>query len=253
MAGTSASGGSYEHRGPPRRSLRRVVKGQISRVPIVGSSLIRLAEAVFSRRRIPFFTSAQYWEDVYAQGGHSGEGSYNEPAEFKASFLNQFVRDRSIESIIESGSGDGAQLRRANYPRYIGVDVSHTAIKLCRKIFADDKTKIFFLANETPDTLRCAELALSLDVVYHLVEDDVYNSYMNRLFESATRFVVIYGWDVDRDSPKEKSHVRHRAFVKWAREHAKHWALASVVTNRDPRRRRGVDFANFYVFQFVEQ
>ena len=37
-----------------------------------------------------------------------------------------------------------------------------------------------------------AELALSLDVIYHLVEDTVYESYMGQLFDSATKYVIVY-------------------------------------------------------------
>jgi hypothetical protein len=34
-----------------------------------------------------------------------------------------------------------------------------------------------------------AELGLSLEVIFHLVEDDVFDVYMRHLFASATRFV----------------------------------------------------------------
>jgi hypothetical protein len=62
-----------------------------------------------------FVTSAQYWEDWYASGGDSGSRSYNEPAEFKAAFLNAFVRENAARRVIEWGCGDGAQLARADY------------------------------------------------------------------------------------------------------------------------------------------
>ena len=86
---------------------------------------------------------------------------------------------------------------------------------MCRQIFANDRGKKFFLLDEIPAVAQSAECALSLDVIYHLIEDDIYVSYMKRLFASATRFVVIYAWNVDQDSPISGGHVRHRAFLKW--------------------------------------
>jgi hypothetical protein len=64
-------------------------------------------------------------------GGTSGPDSYNASAEAKAAFLNEFVRARDVRSVIEFGCSDGNQLSLADYPSYIGLDVSRTAIELC--------------------------------------------------------------------------------------------------------------------------
>lgn len=53
-----------------------------------------------------FKNSADYWERRYLSGGTSGSGSYNRLAEFKAEFLNEFVRENNVETVIEFGSGD---------------------------------------------------------------------------------------------------------------------------------------------------
>ena len=70
------------------------------------------------------FQSSAYWQERYRQGSNSGPGSYGRLALFKAEIVNRFVRDHNIADIIEFGSGDGAQLTLADYPRYVGVDVS---------------------------------------------------------------------------------------------------------------------------------
>jgi len=130
------------------------------------------------RQRIGFRGSAQYWERNYACGGTSGPGSYGALAEGKAAFLNAFVDEHGVGSVIEFGCGDGHQLSLARYPRYVGVDVSRTAIGLCRRQFAHDGTKSFFLYDDACFVDRAglftAELALSLDVIYHLTEDEVF-------------------------------------------------------------------------------
>ena len=145
-------------------------------------------------RRFAFTGSGDYWEARYAAGGNSGDGSYGRLARFKAEFLNQFVREHGIQSVLELGCGDGSQLALANYPSYLGIDLSATAVQQCRQRFAADATKEFVVHDplRTPSLGRSAQLALSLDVVYHLVEDDVFEAYMRCLFGAATEHVVMY-------------------------------------------------------------
>ena len=47
--------------------------------------------------------------------------------------------------MVEFGCGDGNQLSLAQYPRYVGLDVSRTAIGLCQRRFAKDPAKSRFL------------------------------------------------------------------------------------------------------------
>ena len=194
-----------------------------------------------------FKGSAAYWDTRYKAGGNSGAGSYNRLAEFKAEFLNGFVAQHSIISVVEFGSGDGAQLKLAKYPSYVGVDISPTAVKAALTMFADDRTKAFRLATEYD--LPASQLSLSLDVIYHLVEDDVFDGYMRQLFASATQYVIIYASNEDKawSSP----HVRHRAFTTWVDANAGNWKLIHREPNRYPYDETDVDhtsFADFFVF-----
>lgn len=133
--------------------------------------------------------SAKYWEKRYVDGRNSGYGSYGYFAEFKAEIINSFVKDNNIQTVIEFGCGDGNQLRLSEYPNYTGFDVSATAIKLCRSLFKNDGTKRFFMMDEYHHHM--AELVLSLDVIYHLIEDRVFEDYMQRLFEASSKYVII--------------------------------------------------------------
>jgi SAM-dependent methyltransferase len=217
------------------------LKEAIGAVPVVGPCLRHLKSTIFRNRSIPFKTSGQYWEDLYASGGNSGSGSYDRSARYKAALLNAFIKDHNVKSVLEWGCGDGNQLRLATYPAYVGVDVSGTAISMCRQIFARDLTKSFFLVGEIPEQFQHAECTLSLDVVYHLVEDDVYHAYMERLFASATRFVIIYAWSVEEDGPTDGGHVRHRAVLKWVARNVDGWILWKIVGNDN--------YPHFYIFR----
>jgi SAM-dependent methyltransferase len=182
--------------------------------------------------RLRFRNSQDYWERRYAQGGNSGSGSYGELAKFKAEVLNHFLLTHRINSVIEFGCGDGNQLSMVNYRQYIGVDVSQTALNLCRARFAGDPTKTFLLSEQYGG--QTAECAISLDVLYHLVEDQVFAGYMRNLFSSASRFVIIYTSNV---LPHEleirnsliSGHVRHRYVTGYVAENYSLWKLAERI------------------------
>jgi hypothetical protein len=195
----------------------------------------RFANKVVNRNfKRKFSNSALYWEHRYANEGNSGMGSYGDLAIYKAKILNQFVADNGIETVIEFGCGDGHQLGLMKFPSYVGLDVSVTAIEKCSALFKDDATKSFFMYNQTGfiDYLHffTAELAISLDVIYHLVEDEVYEYYMDQLFAAASKFVIIYAWD---EEGEKKGHVRHRKFSTWIADKKKDWSLLQKIDNKE--------------------
>jgi SAM-dependent methyltransferase len=189
--------------------------------------------------------SASYWEQRYATGGNSGHGSYGKYAEFKAEFLNHFVAEHRIQSVVEFGCGDGNQLSLAVYPLYTGIDVSPTAIDLCSKRFQRDHSKSFFLAGANPPVQ--ADLSISLDVTYHLIEDEAFSRYMTDLFGPALRFVIIYSSDPETGS-RPDLHVRHRPISKYVAEHFPGWRLTSRTNNPYPKHPTE-NFAEFMVFE----
>lgn len=221
------------------------IRDALLAVPVLGD-VARRAKRTARARAFP--GSGNYWERRYQQGETSGAGSYGRLAEFKAEVLNAFVAEHHITSVLELGSGDGAQLQLADYPRYTGVDVAQTCIDQCRGTFASDTTKTFVHNNDLA-TVEPHDLALSLDVVYHLVEDQVFEKYMTDLFRLASRNVIVYASNVDKP---HAAHVRHRRFTDWVDRHATDWALIETIPNRYPaapgEETDDTSFADFYVF-----
>lgn len=201
------------------------------------------------RKPIP---SNRFWEKRYLEGGNSGPGSYGRLAEFKAEVINRFVVTHQIVSVIEFGCGDGHQLCLATYQRYIGIDVSESAINRCRDLFKADVTKRFSNLNEYSG--EKADLALSLDVIYHLVEDDVFVRYMNTLFLAAERYVIIYSSDKDHDIATPVTYIRHRKFTQWINENILDWVLIEHVPNPYPLQDdvTSESFADFYIYQNLQ-
>jgi SAM-dependent methyltransferase len=154
-----------------------------------------------------FGGSSAYWRKRYQYGGDSGSGSGGAAAAYKAGVLNEFVARERVTSVLEFGCGDGRQLALANYPSYLGLDISEDAVQRCRALFRDDPTKRFALLGTDKER---ADLALSLDVIFHLVEDEVYRDHLDRLFGAAERFVIIYSSN-SAGSARTLKHVRHRA------------------------------------------
>jgi SAM-dependent methyltransferase len=184
--------------------------------------------------------------------GNSGSGSYGRLAMFKAEFLNEFISKRGVATILELGCGDGAQLELANYPGYVGVDVSQTAIDVCRGRFSDVLEYRFFYSDERNAYRNAYDLSLSLDAIYHLVEDEVFESYMNDLFGFSRRFVIIYSSDNER--AYAGSHVRHRRFGQYVAARFPQWKLIERVPNKypfDPLDEDNTSFCDFFVYEMV--
>jgi hypothetical protein len=213
----------------------------------------RIYRRLFKQGQNFFPGSSSYWEGRYQSGGTSGSGSYNHLAAFKAEVINSFVAENNVRSVIEFGSGDGNQLALGTYSNYIGLDVSKAAIIRCQQRFQGDKNKSFYLYDSLAfvdnANLFKADVALSLDVIYHLIEDEVYNAYMTHLFNAAQRFVIIYSSNYDSE---QTYHERNRKFTKWIEQNQKEWILAKTINNKYPEDKLNSEKtskSDFYIFQ----
>lgn len=198
---------------------------------------------------VSFEGSKKYWDNRYVASGNSGSGSYGNLSAYKADFLNAFVEKNGIESVIELGCGDGHQLSLATYPMYYGFDVSQKALDICNTMFKDDASKQFLLVTEENLAHRKAALSMSLDVIYHLVEDKVYEEYMSSLFDSSQRFVIIYSSNYDE---RIAVHVLSRKFTSWVDKNRTNWNLILHEKNPYPYTPSDPDhtsISDFYVYE----
>lgn len=180
------------------------------------------------------FRSADYWRKRYEAGRTSGPGSAGRLAAYKADFVNALVAERGIASVVEFGSGDGEQASLFRFPNYTGVDVVPQVVEAARLRFADRPGWRFVTLDEYDRGPSRHDLAMSLDVVYHLVEDKVFSAYMTRLVEAAERFVLVYASDRDAAQKEKSRHVRHRAYGRWMAERAPAWEPVANWDNPYP-------------------
>lgn len=200
-------------------------------------------------RRRRFRHSSSYWEQRYRTGGDSGAGSYGVLARYKADFLNRYVAEQGVRRVIELGCGDGAQLSLADYPEYIGLDVAPGAIEACIHRFEGDRRKTFLLYSPShlhdPLGALRGDLVLSLDVVYHLVEDEAFETYMHHLFHWARSTSSMYSSDDDA-RPSAAAWIKHRNYTAWITRNCPSWELVQHEAN--PHASSEV-FAEFRVFR----
>ena len=210
-----------------------------------------------SLRKDRDFNSKKYWEERYESGGNSGAGSYGRLAKFKAEAINDFIKEKNINTVLEFGCGDGHQLSLFNIPKYIGFDVSKKSITVCKDKFEKENSKSFFLYDPQYfyDNLKTfsVDATMSLDVIFHLVEDDVYEKYMNDLFASANKYVIIYSSNTDRQTKAPAQHVKHRKFTDWISRNLHGWELMTKIDNEftlkeDPEKE---SFADFYFYRKI--
>ena len=189
----------------------------------------------------------KYWEKRYKLGGTSGEGSYGELSKFKAEVINKFVAENAVSHIIEFGCGDGNQLELSKYPKYLGLDVSKSAIKLCITKFCSDSTKSFLLYDpnyfENMSNFLKADLTLSLDVIYHLVEDFLFEKYIHDLFTSSKKYVIIYS--SNKNSTFSLSHIKHRVFTEFVEKNYPDFKIIKHIKNKYSE----LSFAEFFIYE----
>ena len=218
-----------------------------AKLPLPVRSLFYLKE---KKMEAASFDSAKYWEQRYQKNKNgSGDGSYGRLAQFKAEVINTILAENNPSSIIDYGVGDGNQLRSLVIPdtcSYLGLDVSRTAIANLRKNKSFDRYRF----ETVPSAGRLpykADVTMSMDVLYHLVERQVFDAYVKNLFCMAKRMVIIYARDADE---KIADHVLCRPFVSLARSLG--WQVRQMIPNKYPvgkdKSQKGVSMSSFWIF-----
>lgn len=196
------------------------------------------------------FASTEYWRKRYRKGGNSGAGSYGRLAVYKAQIVNELVAEKGLRSIIEHGCGDGNQASLFDVEIYTGLDVSPHAIRGCRERFLE-RADWSFHPVSFREHLAPHDAALSLDVIYHLVEDDIFETYMSHLFDTARHYVMIYS--TDEEIVANGAHVRHRVYSRWIANNRPHWTKIHSYDHPYPRRKgsdaRNTALASFQLFK----
>ena len=104
------------------------------------------------------------------------------------------------------------------------------------------------------DVSSFERIVTGVDVIFHLAEDDVFTSYMKTLFESSTKYVVVYSSNTESNDEKMGGllpQIRHRKFTDWVEQQMPAWELIRRVPNRYPFQGDSYtgSFSDFYIYQ----
>lgn len=200
--------------------------------------------------------SGEFWNEHYKKNGNSGTGSYHHLAEFKAEIVNRFIVKEKITSVIEIGCGDGNQLSLIHYDNYTGVDVSEVIVEKNKENYQNDNTKQFFCTETEREKYinRKYDMSISMDVIFHLLEDQVFYNYMEDLFLLAERYVVIYS--SNHEEYTKWPECRHRNFISYIQEKISGWVLYQYIPNRYPYKigeEETTSASDFYIFKKLDR
>lgn len=201
-------------------------------------------------RGMKTFNADQYWERRYKEGGNSGRGSYKELATYKANYINQVIYQLRLMSGVELGCGDGHQLQMYRFETYHGVDVAPSAVERCRRMYNDDASKSFSIYQKGHVADFEADCALSIDVLYHIIDKRDFEQHLNDLFSLARKAVIIYAWDCNHSS--EIAHVKPRRFTGYIANHFPKWKLTDAPENPYHAMKVGREngsFASFFLYE----
>lgn len=140
------------------------------------------------------------WEDRYVNKGNSGFGSYQKDLyDYKLGFVRDVITQYNIKTVFDYGCGDGHVVSEIIAGRdvdsYIGIDLSPYIIEQNRKKYKD---KIYYTLEEYNfDQKETFDLVISLDVIYHIMEEAFYYETLSKLFELSKKYVLIYAVDKD--------------------------------------------------------
>lgn len=184
---------------------------------------------------------AAQWNRRYRRGGTSGPGSEGEAAQEKADYLYAFVDKHDVKSVIDWGVGDGEVLSRwMPKIQYTGIDVADFIVRrLQQQFYADNENMAFATLQAARAMQQRAELALSLDVIFHQVAFADFLDHLNDLFTSAQRYVIIHAPDIERGQTAR--HVRWREFSPYIAEVKPEWKR---IERPEPR-----DVTGFHVYE----
>jgi SAM-dependent methyltransferase len=190
------------------------------------------------------YTPAGYWDRRYREGRTSGAGSEGSEGQYKADYVSDFIHNRDIKSVIDWGCGDGQvlDLIRLEDATYIGVDVSPTIVDRMRKKYPYNGYQ-FMTSEYAQSGSYLADLTLSMDVLFHLPDDSDYFGYLDNLFGSASRFVIIYA--TNTPDGRTARHVFRREFTPDIADRFPDWELKVAEEPLRP------GLASFFVYEKV--
>ena len=100
-----------------------------------------------------------------------------------------------------------------------------------------------------------ADLSISLDVIFHIIEDKAFYLYMNNLFNSSNKYIIIYSSNTDKR--KSGMFVKHRKFTDWIDKFMSiNWRMIKYIPNKyslDSKLNGTKSYSDFYIYEKIKK
>lgn len=148
----------------------------------------------------------------------SGAGSRGDLLKFKIDFVNKFVKDYEVSSILDLGCGDLHFASQLSVDKYTGVDiVDHVhPTSIAAKDFTTKVSRFDEL-----DDVDGAELCMSIDVLYHILPDEVdyLHAALDNLFIKSTKYILVYAQDPENTTVRDNgNHICNSQWKSYLEE-----------------------------------
>jgi SAM-dependent methyltransferase len=123
--------------------------------------------------------------------GTSGTGSTLEITREYRAYLENFIKDHAVKSVVDAGCGDWSFSSAIDWgdASYLGVDIASDVINAVRK--KHEKGKIKFEVGDITQDLPASDLLISKDVLQHLSNELVHKFIKNNLRKGKYKWVIL--------------------------------------------------------------
>ena len=179
-------------------------------VPIAAGLVAALAISYFAFDAINRQTSlTDTFNRIYAEGtwgkdvkgrGTSGSGSTLEITREYRAYVEDFMKQHAIKSVVDAGCGDWNFSSAINWgdASYLGVDIASDVIEAVRE--RHETGKIKFQVGDIAEDLPAADLLISKDVLQHLSNELVHKFIKNNLRKGKYKWAILTN---DRGRPPQ--------------------------------------------------
>lgn len=148
-------------------------------------------QALEDLKRGIIFEKNNYWDRRYKEGGTSGKGSIGRLKAWKWNTISRYIN--KPENVIDVGCGDLTMWDEMDWDlnSYIGLDISETIIKRNKQRQPDFR---FICTSADVYHELQGEVVLCLDLLFHIMDDDIYEKTLKNLCQYSEKWIFIYTW-----------------------------------------------------------
>ena len=140
------------------------------------------------------------FSQIYAEGtwgkdstgkGTSGSGSTLEITREYRAYIEQFIKEHGVTSVVDAGSGDWSFSAAIDWgdASYLGIDIAPNIVETVRQRY--ETARIKFQVGDVTKDLPAADLLLSKDVLHHLSNELIHEFIRNNLMTRKYKWVIL--------------------------------------------------------------